>query len=58
MLLALKYMTPQSFNWSRVVLRIQWLFLNNKFVNAQVMGFPGGWLLLLLRDLRKKTKDG
>ena len=54
MLLALKYLTPASFNWFRVVLRLQWLFLNNRFVNIQAMGIPHGWQGVLSGNFNKR----
>lgn len=58
MLLVLKHLTQPSFNWARVVLRLQWLLLNNQFVESKIMGFPREWLWLLLRDLKKKRQRG
>lgn len=49
LLVVLKYLTPQDFNWSAVVRRLRWLFFKNPFVDSKAMGFPKDWVKILLR---------
>jgi abortive infection bacteriophage resistance protein len=52
LLLVLKYLTPEDFNWTKSILKLKWLFFRNKFVDFKAMGLPRGWD----RELKRKKK--
>lgn len=48
MLLVLKYMVPQSFDWKGFVKDLHVLLSKNPFVDISAMGFPKNWKQVLL----------
>lgn len=56
MLLVLKYMVPDSFNWKEFVKDIHILLRKNSFIDISAMGFPRNWKRVLLDNKFKSER--